>query len=206
MAVRFWSTQGLSFRIGRALLVLVIACVLFRSLRLLLGPGVPSIRDSLADQALTGGGRGVTRCVAFDNDGSVVAAGDDSGTVTAWETRDGAKRASMVCHNGAVTCLAFSPNGAILASGGEDRNISIWDVRANKLIKTLGTLEASVNSVASHRMARRWPARCRGRARSFGSGASARGGAESSSQKRTHLPSQIRRISTRLSLLPTGKI
>jgi WD40 repeat protein len=131
------------------LLLLVVTILFSLCFWLLVRPGVPSLMDNLSrDQTLTGGGGGIARSVAFGGDGSLVAAGDDSGTVAIWNTQDGTRHGSALSHGAYLKCLAFSPSGKLLASGGADRCVKIWDVVSNELVKNLGPLEASISTAA----------------------------------------------------------
>jgi WD40 repeat protein len=143
LARRFWPSR-------RRLLLLFVVTILFSfCFWLLVRPGVPSLIDNLSrDQTLTGGGGGIARIVAFGGDGSLVAAGDDSGTVAIWNTQDGTRHGSALSHGGYLECLAFSPSRKLLASGGADGCLKIWDVVSNELVKTLGPLEASISTAA----------------------------------------------------------
>ncbi len=68
--------------------------------------------------------------LAFDPDGSMLAAGDEGGLIRVWRMDPVGRLAhqtDLVGHTGAVTSLSFTPGGRTLASGGADRTVVLWD-------------------------------------------------------------------------------
>ncbi|MFD8380152.1 helix-turn-helix domain-containing protein [Streptomyces sp. NPDC059679] len=98
---------------------------------------------------------GATTTLAYSPDGKYLAAGDESGQVTIWDTaarqalgalpatpaRDGEPRN--------VTALAFSPDGRTLAAAGRDGTLRLWDTDSNRpLGSSLPTAGGAVLSLA----------------------------------------------------------
>jgi hypothetical protein len=69
-------------------------------------------------------------CLAFRNDGIVLASGHVDGAVHIWDMRTGDEVPGKLRHEQMVAAVAFSPDGATLASGGLDSNLKLWDLRA----------------------------------------------------------------------------
>ncbi|MGW5450145.1 NACHT and WD repeat domain-containing protein [Streptomyces asiaticus] len=103
-------------------------------------------------QALT---PGATMRLAYSPDGRHLAAGDESGQVTIWDTTArqavGAFPAPPVRDGDArnVTSLAFSPDGRTLAAAGRDGTLRLWDTKSNRLLgSSLPTAGGTVLSLA----------------------------------------------------------
>lgn len=81
----------------------------------------------------------IVNVVAFNNDGTMLAAGDEFGTVTLWSVDTGQLLDSNdVLHRGRdVRALNFRPNGVdereILVSGSEDDTIVFWETAGMRL-------------------------------------------------------------------------
>jgi len=54
--------------------------------------------------------------VAFSPDGSIVASGNDAGTITLWQSTTGKKLATLHGHSARVQAVAFRPEGKFLVS------------------------------------------------------------------------------------------
>lgn len=74
---------------------------------------------------------GVVESLAFNNDGTVLAAGYSyvDHVVRLWDAETGLLLRTLEGHQAAVESLAFSPGGSMLASGSYDGVIRLWGVR-----------------------------------------------------------------------------
>jgi WD40 repeat protein len=88
-------------------------------------------------QALTSGS---TTALVYSPDGRYLAAGDESGQVTIWDS-EARKRLGILpapaAHVGKdryVTALAFSPDARTLATAGKDGTLRLWDTAANRVL------------------------------------------------------------------------
>jgi WD40 repeat protein len=89
------------------------------------GDGLPTLLDDL------GGGK--PAAVAFNRDGSLLASGNENGTISLWKIGSEGKAQLLTptatkANTGAVTAVAISPDNMTLASGGEDQDIILWDI------------------------------------------------------------------------------
>jgi WD40 repeat protein len=76
---------------------------------------------------------GYVSTIAFSPDGSLVASGDDLGSVQVWESASGAIFGTME-HAGSVHTVAFSPDGRMIVSGGADGFGIVWDAFTGKAL------------------------------------------------------------------------
>ena len=65
--------------------------------------------------------------LVYSPDGSLLAAGDLSGTLHLWQTRD-FRELTVKIHGKMITALRFSPDGKTLASGSNDQLVKLWNV------------------------------------------------------------------------------
>lgn len=72
--------------------------------------------------------RGAMLAVAYNSDGSLLAAAGEDGIVRIYNASNGRLLTSFDGHEGAVNVLEFSPDAPVLASGGADGSIRLWDV------------------------------------------------------------------------------
>jgi WD40 repeat protein len=70
--------------------------------------------------------------IAWSPDGSMLAAGVDSGRIELLDPLNGQVWRSLIGHSGRVTSLEFSPDGTMLASGSRDGTTRLWDVNQGK--------------------------------------------------------------------------
>ncbi|MDH6579120.1 caspase family protein [Kitasatospora sp. MAP5-34] len=98
------------------------------------------------------GPRGTVVGLAFAPGGRLLAAADEDGTVTLWDTGtpDRPKRlgAPLTVSPNGVYAVAFSPDGHTLAAGGADSRVLLWDVSAPDHPQPLGDPLAGPNGVA----------------------------------------------------------
>ena len=85
--------------------------------------------------------------VAYNPDGSRIAAAFRDGSIGIWDARSGAAIQTLRGHETAVTALSFDPDGGHLASGAWDGAAIVWDLRTGKPVNRT-KLRASVVSLA----------------------------------------------------------
>ncbi len=66
------------------------------------------------------------RVITVRDDDALLASGDQSGTVRAWNPANGAAQGVLTAHKGAVTALAFSADRKQLITAGEDHLVRAW--------------------------------------------------------------------------------
>jgi WD40 repeat protein len=91
---------------------------------------------------------GVTGCVAFSLDSSILAAGARDGTIWLLDTATGRPRATLRRHWRGILCLAFSPDGKTLASGDLGGTVKLWNVVTGQELLTLDSRSGLVVAIA----------------------------------------------------------
>jgi WD40 repeat protein len=92
---------------------------------------------------------GCTTSLDFSpQEGTILAAGFDDGTVMVFDVETGKDVCTLRGHTSSVSLVAFSPHGKLVASGSEDNTVRIWDVAKGKQAKApLAGITSTVSSV-----------------------------------------------------------
>lgn len=91
------------------------------------------------------GGR--TYAVAFNPDGSVLAAACEDEALRLWDTATGVLLRTLRGHEDSVRSVVFSPDGRVLASGSNDKTLRLWDTVTGVPLQTLQGHEGEPVSV-----------------------------------------------------------
>ena len=78
--------------------------------------------------------------LAFNKDGSMLAAGGKDGLVRVWAVASGSRpveRCTLTGHSNSVLSVAWSPDGKTLASGSFDETVRLWDAESGEEKGTL---------------------------------------------------------------------
>jgi WD40 repeat protein len=75
------------------------------------------------------------RCVAFSQDGALLASGDDEGVVKVWDMGSGKLLHTLEGHKYWINCVAFLSDGGLL-SGDDGNTVMRWDVPTATLQRT----------------------------------------------------------------------
>jgi WD40 repeat protein len=75
---------------------------------------------------------GTVFSIAYTPDGSLIAAGDDSGAVRLFESATGQYRRSITGHADTISSIAFDADGRIMATGCYDNTVFVWDVASGR--------------------------------------------------------------------------
>ena len=86
-------------------------------------------------------------CVAFSNNGSILASGYKDRIIRLWWVANGNQLLAIEEHEDGVTSLAFSPNDDILVSGSSDESVRLWQASDGVLLHTLSGHPGGVESV-----------------------------------------------------------
>jgi WD40 repeat protein len=87
--------------------------------------------------------------VAINPQGTIAAAVDHDGLVSAWDVRSGHLLVPpTVAHDGPGLAVAFSPDGRLLATGGGDGRVMVWDAAMVAPVQWLGVTDPAVRSLA----------------------------------------------------------
>ena len=75
--------------------------------------------------------------MAFNNDGSLLASGDERFDIIVWNMASSQMIRKFSAHKQILLTLAFSKCGGILVTGACDNSLKIWDVQTLRNIKNL---------------------------------------------------------------------
>lgn len=78
------------------------------------------------------GNEGVTRCLAFAPDDSLLASVGDDNVIRLWDVHTGALRNAIRVPTDRVHGLAFSPDGRWLVAAGRDGKVRFWEPEARQ--------------------------------------------------------------------------
>lgn len=76
-------------------------------------------------------------CVAFSPDGRLLASASKSGSVQAYDWRQGRECTCLGTHSQPVPALAYAPDGRTLATGHQDGLVRLWDVATRRIRREL---------------------------------------------------------------------
>lgn len=94
--------------------------------------------DGTALRSLDAGGKRIgARSVAFSSDGTLVAAGDDYGSIFVWPSDGSSSPRVLSGHTSRVVALVFAAGGRQLVSGGGDGTIRFWDIESGSSFRIL---------------------------------------------------------------------
>ncbi len=86
--------------------------------------------------------------VAFSSDGTRIAVGHFSNTVTVWDAEKGTPLLDLKGHTGNVFSVAFSADGTRLVTASADRTVRVWDARTGVTLAELKGHSGAVTSVS----------------------------------------------------------
>ncbi len=101
----------------------------FRDIQILNAGTGAIVREIKAD-----GGVGA---LAFNPDGSRLAAAESDGAVQVWDMSEFTLLQTFRGHSLGITCVKFTPDGRRIATGSEDSTIKIWDPETGNDLLTL---------------------------------------------------------------------
>jgi sugar lactone lactonase YvrE len=98
---------------------------------------------------LDGPQRGVS-CVAFDREGTTLAAASGDGSVRLWRSETGKPLHELTGHDDSVNWVCFAPDGKRLASADAAGVVALWDAQTGQPCKRLTGHEQPVSALAWH--------------------------------------------------------
>jgi WD40 repeat protein len=75
--------------------------------------------------------------IAFNQDGTRLAAGLDEGRIFLWDVGTGEQVLTMVGHDESVTSIDFNHDGARIVSGSDDGTVRLWDAHTGAELVTV---------------------------------------------------------------------
>lgn len=103
----------------------------------LAGPVTVANVEQVAQLATLEGFPGAIRALAFDADGSLLAAGDDQGVIRLWDLGNGALLDTLAATESPVARVAFNPDDATLSAWHDDGALRIWDLADAEAVAVL---------------------------------------------------------------------
>ena len=103
-----------------------VKCLAFANKKVAVCGKSVAVRNKTASFARFEGHSGPVNCVAFTEDGGLLASGGADGTVRIWSVDDGVEVACLEGHGKPVTSVAFGQDGGIIFSGGDDGTLRRW--------------------------------------------------------------------------------
>ncbi|HEX8500897.1 MAG TPA: caspase family protein [Pyrinomonadaceae bacterium] len=79
--------------------------------------------------------------LAFNRDGTLLAAGFIYGTVMVWDTRTGRRVHNFSAHSGTIGSIAFHPGGRSFATSGGDATVKFWTTKGRRLLASLNEFD-----------------------------------------------------------------
>jgi WD40 repeat protein len=89
-------------------------------------------------------------CVAYSQNGKLLASGSQTGVVSLWDPKTHQRRDLLPAHAKRVLVLAWNHLDTRLASAGDDGAIALWDVATEKRLTTLEGHKGRVVGLAWH--------------------------------------------------------
>ena len=91
--------------------------------------------------------------IACTSDGSLCAAGGESGSIHVWDTSTGALLVSFPAHHKRITTIAWSDRGTELVSGSEDSLITVWSLSSvMETVRSGGGQPRPLHTFSDHTM------------------------------------------------------
>lgn len=81
-------------------------------------------------------------CLAFNADGSLLAAGGEDGRIRLWDVASGRLVRILAGQGNDVLAVAFHPSQPLLASAGRDGTVTLWDVNTGATRSSLGPIDS----------------------------------------------------------------
>jgi WD40 repeat protein len=95
-----------------------------------------------------GYGAGPVRGVAFNGEGTRVAAAEWRGMVRIWDVKTRRAVQTLNGHTEPVAAVRYSPDNRLIASASHDQTVKIWDANDGRMLRTLNGHTSRLISVA----------------------------------------------------------